>query len=281
MSALTPATGSPFDSIRRTRPDGSEYWSARDLMPLMGYSTWQHFEVPIHRAIRSATNQGAAVETLFTGSRKNSGGRPAEDFELTRFAAYLVAMNGDPNKPEVAAAQAYFAIRTHEAETRPAAHPELISRSDLARMVLDAEEEKKVLESALESAAPAIAYHERYVSNDDVATAKTWGAQFGLTERQAYSLLVEKNIVYKHSIGRRWSGSKQKVVEEYEYRARAGRVTFAWFDLRPQHNAPRHHNGQVRQTLYVRQEHALDLGRKVGLSPIGAQGRLDIEETAA
>lgn len=281
MSALTPATGSPFDSIRRTRPDGTEYWSARDLMVAVAYDKWERFEGVIERARISAANQGHDADEAFSRRREEgTGGRPREDYELTRFAAYLVVMNGDPRKPEIAAAQQYFAIRTREAETRPNAHPELVSRSDLARMVLEAEEEKKVLESALESAAPAIAYHERYVSNDDVATAKTWGAQFGLTERQAYSLLVEKNIVYKHSIGRRWSGSKQKVVEEYEYRARAGRVTFAWFDLRPQHNAPRHHNGQVRQTLYVRQEHALDLGRKVGLSPIGAQGRLDIEETA-
>jgi prophage antirepressor-like protein len=157
---------------------------------------------------------------------------------------------------------------------RPAAHPELVSRADLARMVLESEEEKAVMAAALESAAPAIAYHERYVSSDDVATVKVWGAQFGLTERQAYDLLIARKIVYRHSIGSRWSRSKQRVVEEHEYRARAGRVTFAWFDLRPQHNAPRHHNGQVRQTLYVRQEHALALGRKVGLQTIGTQGEL-------
>lgn len=275
---LTPATGSPFDSIRRTRPDGTEYWSARDLMPLMGYSTWQHFEVPIQRARRSAENQGANVQTLFTGSRKNTAGRPAEDFELSRFAAYLVAMNGDPNKPEVAAAQAYFAVRTHEAETRPAAHPELVSRSDLARMVLEAEEEKKVLESALESAAPAIEYHDRYVIEDDVMTVKAWGAQFGLTEPQARTALMDHKVIYKKFLGTRWSGKKQAREDVYEYHAYGKYLPL--FDLRPQHNAPRHHNGQVRQTLYVRQEHALAIGRKVGLSPLGTQGRLDIEEAA-
>lgn len=123
----TPATSgsvSPFDALRRTRPDGTEFWSARDLMTLMGYSTWQHFEVPLHRAMKSAENQGHDVTSIFTGSRKVSGTRgPAQaDVDLTRFAAYLVSMNGDPNKPEVAAAQAYFAVQTRIAETFAETH---------------------------------------------------------------------------------------------------------------------------------------------------------------
>ncbi|MBY0440960.1 MAG: phage antirepressor KilAC domain-containing protein [Mycobacteriaceae bacterium] len=111
------ANGSPFDAIRHLRSDGSEYWSARELMPLMGYARWNEFKNPIERAMKSAANQGHYLEPHFRRSaEKSSGGRPAEDSELSRFAAYLVAMNGDPNKPEVAAAQAYFAIRTRQAE---------------------------------------------------------------------------------------------------------------------------------------------------------------------
>lgn len=123
MNDLTNHTSaaSPFDAIRHTRPDGSEYWSARELMPLMGYSRWEHFKIPLGRAEVTSMNQGVDVNQNFRVSRKVSGTRgPArEDFELSRFAAYLVAMNGDPNKPEVAAAQSYFAIRTREAEVAP------------------------------------------------------------------------------------------------------------------------------------------------------------------
>ncbi|MDU3271900.1 MAG: hypothetical protein E7D41_00555, partial [Cutibacterium sp.] len=61
---------SPFDRIRRVDPDGSEWWSARDLMPLMGYTKWQAFEVPLNRAMKSAEAQGVNVENNFTGSRK-------------------------------------------------------------------------------------------------------------------------------------------------------------------------------------------------------------------
>ncbi|MBM4603131.1 hypothetical protein GS575_09305 [Rhodococcus hoagii] len=131
-TALAPnSTGSPFDAIRQVRPDGSEFWSARALMPLLGYSAWRNFRVPLERAMTSAGNQGHDVIVNFAGSRKASRTNPAEDFQLSRFAAYLVAMNGDPNKPEVAEAQAYFAIRTREAETRPA------SQLDILRAAID------------------------------------------------------------------------------------------------------------------------------------------------
>lgn len=115
------AERSPFDQIRRTRPDQSEFWSARDLMPLLGYGAWREFKVPLTRAMKSAVNQSIDVTSHFGAStnlarRPQGGGSAQENYELSRFAAYLVAMNGDPNKAEVAAAQAYFAIRTREAE---------------------------------------------------------------------------------------------------------------------------------------------------------------------
>lgn len=71
-------------------------------MPMMGYGKWQAFEVPIARAMCSAENQNMDLTSNFTRSRKFSGTKPADDYELSRFAEYLVAMNGDPNKPEVA-----------------------------------------------------------------------------------------------------------------------------------------------------------------------------------
>lgn len=146
-----------------------------------------------------------------------------------------------------------------------AANPAEISRADMARMILAAEEELAATSAALTAAQPAIEYHERFVIDSDVVLVKVWGAQFGLTEPQAFQLLRDKNIVYRVNLGERWSAKKGCRETVYEHRARAGRQSFAWFDLRPQHNAPRHHNGQVRQTLYVRQAYALDLAKNVGL----------------
>ncbi|MDX3196405.1 RhuM family protein [Streptomyces scabiei] len=97
---------------------GREYWIAREVQPLMGYPRWQHFEPVIDRARKAASNVSDAA-AVFTEVRENPsdlGGRPAKDYRLTRAAAYYVAMNGDPDKVEVAAAQAYFVRRTREAE---------------------------------------------------------------------------------------------------------------------------------------------------------------------
>ncbi|WJD99736.1 hypothetical protein [Streptomyces antimycoticus] len=117
------ARTSPFDAIRRVRPDGSEYWPARDMQPLMGYSQWSKLKTPLTRAMATAKNQGLDVAANFARLGKVSGSRgpSQEDYELSRTAAYLLAMNGDPNKPEVAAAQMYFAAKTREAELAQAA----------------------------------------------------------------------------------------------------------------------------------------------------------------
>lgn len=118
LSLMDNDTTSPFDAVRQVRDDGTEYWSARDLMPLLGYEQWRRFGDSIERAKLTASNQGYDVEKGFCRLRQEVEiGRPREDYNLTRYAAYLVAMNGDPRKNEVAAAQSYFAIRTREAET--------------------------------------------------------------------------------------------------------------------------------------------------------------------
>jgi len=123
-------SSSPFDAIRRTRPDGSEYWTGRDLMPLLGYDQWRRFEDSIERAMLSASNAGIDAEQAFCRRRQlRTGGAARADYVLTRHACYLIAMNGDPRKTEVAAAQTYFAVRTHQAETA-------IARRELTRLEL-------------------------------------------------------------------------------------------------------------------------------------------------
>lgn len=111
---------SPFDSIRRFDENGKEYWCARELMVLIAYPRWADFKDVIKRAEFACKNTGNLITEHFSGTTlKNPNsktGRNQSDVLLSRYGAYLVSMNGDPRKPEVAAAQSYFAIKTFEAE---------------------------------------------------------------------------------------------------------------------------------------------------------------------
>jgi DNA-damage-inducible protein D len=134
-----------FDSIRQTNPYGQEYWSARDLMPLLGYEKWQRFEGAINRAIQACKQTGNNIADHFIGSDKTiqmpkTATRKIKDYNLSRFACYLVALNGEPSKREVAAAQAYFAVSTHENELHKLAEEQeerLALRIELAETTKD------------------------------------------------------------------------------------------------------------------------------------------------
>ena len=99
-----------FEGFKLTNDHDAEYWSARDLQPLLGYSQWRRFEQAVERAIASCKESGNNPGHHFAGAGKPiTGGKGAvqvvEDYHLSRFACYLIAQNGDPRKPEIAQAQ--------------------------------------------------------------------------------------------------------------------------------------------------------------------------------
>ena len=113
-----------FDEIAHTHADSSEsveYWYARELQHLLGYSRWEDFEKAVQRGITACENTGVPVENHFREVPKmvrlGSGSqREVRDYMLTRYACYLIAQNGDPRKEEIAFAQSYFAIQTRKQE---------------------------------------------------------------------------------------------------------------------------------------------------------------------
>src|SRR3989338_3610879 len=110
-----------FESLKKSNQHGAEYWSARELQPLLGYDQWRRFEDAIKRAVISCKKSGNKPEYHFAGAGKmielgKGGVREVDDYHLSRFACYLIAQNGDPRKQEISNAQKYFAVQTRRQE---------------------------------------------------------------------------------------------------------------------------------------------------------------------
>ncbi len=111
---------SPFEAIRHEDDEG-EYWSARELAVILEYSGWQRFADVIRRAMSACETSGQEISDHFNEVVKmvpiGSGAqRKQVDYQLSRYACYLVVQNGDPAKRLVALGQAYFAVQTRRAE---------------------------------------------------------------------------------------------------------------------------------------------------------------------
>lgn len=142
-----------FEDLKKVNPHGAEYWTARELQPLLGYRQWRSFEKAIKRAITSCEQSGNDPDHHFARARKPIAGgkgsvQEVDDYQLSRFACYLIAQNGDPRITEIAEAQKYFAIQARRQELSEAL------AADLERLETrkQTSEEFKALSGAARSA---------------------------------------------------------------------------------------------------------------------------------
>lgn len=150
---------SPFDALRHIRPDGSEFWSARELMPFLGYGKWERFADAVEQAKGViAAEDGALAADREASQHREAFGRTRQvgvNFHLSRRACYLTAMRGDSRKPEIRAALNYFAIKTREAEVRASAQVPQLSNRDLALMVIAESDRAEAAERKVKELEPS------------------------------------------------------------------------------------------------------------------------------
>lgn len=104
---------SDFERVRKETADGKEYWSARELSNVMGYSTWQKFNRVLNKALLVAQNRAMNISEHFNQvvemAKVGSGTfRKVDNWHLTRLACLIIAENADSKKPQVQAARQYF-----------------------------------------------------------------------------------------------------------------------------------------------------------------------------
>jgi DNA-damage-inducible protein D len=110
-----------FKGHAQKTEQGVEYWLARDLQHLLGYTEWRNFGAVLGKAKTACELSGHPVVDHFVDVNKTiampkGAEKEVDDLMLTRYACYLVAQNGDPKKQAIAFAQTYFAVQTRRAE---------------------------------------------------------------------------------------------------------------------------------------------------------------------
>ena len=197
-----------------------DVWSARDLMPFAGYKAWQDWSRAINRAIESVNASGLDASEHFRGAPKmvdlGSGARrEVEDVEITRYGAYILFQNGDPRKPEIAAAQQYFAVQTRKQEVAAApTGAELIALAVIEAQAMLARKDAQI--AALEPKADAWDELASAEGDYEVADAAKILARAGVeTGRQRlFGQLEHLGWIYRSTQGK-WKARQTAVDSGY------------------------------------------------------------------
>ncbi len=119
-----------FEDIKHIDSIGNEYWLARELQVVLNYKEWRKFEGVINKAKNACINSNVNMIDHFVGvdklsKRANNAEVLIKDYQLSRYACYLIAQNGDSRKERIALAQTYFAVQTRKQELTEKEYSEL------------------------------------------------------------------------------------------------------------------------------------------------------------
>lgn len=121
MSDMKRYSDQTFEEIKHVNENNEEFWFARELQTVLDYAEWRNFENVIEKAKVACKNSRNKVEDHFVDVNKmialaKTAERDVQDYQLSRYACYLIVMNGDPRKEVIAVGQTYFAVKTRQQE---------------------------------------------------------------------------------------------------------------------------------------------------------------------
>ncbi len=176
MNQVTNQHHKTFENIRRYSKEGREFWSARDLLPILEYSSWDKFKAVIRKAIKACDNSDISsadhfsqVGKMVTIRSKTERHIPDDDYHLSRYACYLIVQNGDSTKPAIANVQKYFAMQTRRQELA----------DDLAFQQLDENKKRVRFRGALKE-------HNRQLARTAKQAGVETGLDFGIFQNHGY-----------------------------------------------------------------------------------------------
>ncbi|MFA6518160.1 MAG: DNA damage-inducible protein D [Candidatus Shapirobacteria bacterium] len=168
MKQMVVRTKMGLEEIGKTKND-FEYWSARELMTVLGYIEWRKFWGVVKKAKVACKNSGYEPKNHFVGAAKmvaigSDTMRRLSDYWLTRYACYLIAQNGDSRKPEIAFAQTYFAVQTRKQEIREA-DEKLVKRIEARERLKETERkiEGTVYKRGIRSSADFASFKDKHI----------------------------------------------------------------------------------------------------------------------
>lgn len=121
MNGIQNYTEDIFENMKHIDKNGNEYWSARELQKILGYKKWERFHNAIEAAKIACEQSHYSINDHFPEGGKmikiaKGATRKILDYQLSRYACYLIVQNSDPRKQVIALAQTYFAIQTRKQE---------------------------------------------------------------------------------------------------------------------------------------------------------------------
>lgn len=151
-----------------------------------------------------------------------------------------------------------------ERDTNQPAIPQTFAEA--LRLAADLQEQNEAQARELEAAAPKVEYVDQFLRNDDSCTLRTFAKQVGVKEKELREHLIARKVIYRQPVGKRFSESKQRWVDECLYQPYATHTQ--WFTVGDQPRAPRLFNGQMRTTLYVTPAGKVGIARLLDRHPV-------------